>query len=97
MKKNNQHILYNYSCNIINSHSRYKCSFLYISWKWYKYNLSKWSDYPYEMSSIDDKEKYDYTSLSVFAAYNKYKKNIKNTEKSVLIVTAKNRGINYDK
>ena len=27
----------------------------------YKFNLSKWSDYPYEMSSIDDKEKYDYS------------------------------------
>ncbi len=52
-----------------------------------------------EIDAVEDKykEKYDYTSLSVFAAYNKYKKNIKNTEKSVLIVTAKNRGINYDK
>jgi hypothetical protein len=29
--------------------------------KEYKYNLSKWSDYPYEMSSIDDKESYDYS------------------------------------
>ena len=29
--------------------------------KEYKYNLSKWSDYPYEMSSIDDKENYDYS------------------------------------
>ena len=29
--------------------------------KEYKYDLSKWNDYPYEMSSIDDKENYDYS------------------------------------
>lgn len=46
---------------------------------------------------IKYKNKYDYTSLSVFAAYKKYKKNIKNSQKSVLIVTAKNRENNYDK
>ena len=27
----------------------------------YTYNLSKWDDYPYEMSSLDDKTKYDYS------------------------------------
>nr|MBP3258706.1 pyridoxal-phosphate dependent enzyme [Bacilli bacterium] len=51
--------------------------------------------------SIDDKDidniaktfkdKYDYTSLAVLAAYEKYKKNMRVNEISVAIITAKNR------
>ena len=29
--------------------------------KEYSFNLTKWTDYPYEMSSMDDKKKYDYS------------------------------------
>lgn len=28
--------------------------------KEYKFNLTKWNDYPYEMTSVDDKQSYDY-------------------------------------